>query len=393
MADDSPKSSETKPSTEFTSDPPKKPTLAQVTILFVYHVVLGVLLAYLVYNIWPPLPWPGDARPKPEAGAGAKTGKDEIAAKTNPPSGEPKSSPSAVASPASSSSSPGPSPASTASPGTGTSSSPGAGKTGAGSGAAASPSPSPSPSASTDSGKTDEAVCKDNEYPRPFSLFGKSFCPTLEVRLILLVMLVGAIGSYIHAASSFTDYLGNRTFVSSWVWWYLLRPFIGMLLALLFYFVFRGGFITAGVNSEVAPATAYINPFGIAAMAGLVGMFSKVAADKLSEVFLTLFRPAPGQGDAKRGDKLSPPTISNVSTNKGPESGGTSVTITGTGFGAGAKVRFGGVLAQSVSVAGPTSLVAVTPPHAAETVTIEVVNPDGQKSSLLDAFTFEKPAV
>ena len=36
-----------------------------------------------------------------------------------------------------------------------------------------------------------------------------------------------------HAAASFVDYLGNRAFVSSWVWWYLLRSFIGMLLALV----------------------------------------------------------------------------------------------------------------------------------------------------------------
>ena len=84
--------------------------------------------------------------------------------------------------------------------------------------------------------------------PPPLYILGQEFQPTLEVRLILLVLLVGAIGSYVHSTSSIVDYLGNRTFISSWVWWYLLRPFIGMMLALIFYFVFRGGFITGWVN-------------------------------------------------------------------------------------------------------------------------------------------------
>src|SRR5207248_5213807 len=107
----------------------------------------------------------------------------------------------------------------------------------------------------------------EGKLPPAFKLFGLWFQPTLETRLILLVMLAGAIGSYVHAASSLVDYLGNRTLVSSWVWWYLLRPFIGMMLALIFYFGFRGGFITGGVNTGGEGAANFINPFGIAATA------------------------------------------------------------------------------------------------------------------------------
>ena len=246
--------------------------------------------------------------------------------------------------------------------------------------------------ANTDPGaavnKNEEQKNALEDRPPKFTVFGKDFKPPLEVRLILLVLLVGAIGSYLHAASSFVDYLGNRTFVESWIWWYLLRPFIGMLLALLFYFVFRGGFITAG-NTQ-ANATDFINPFGIAAMAGLVGMFSKVATDKLNEVFTTLFRPAPGQGDAKRGDKLGPPTITSLDQRKGSELGGTSVTITGANFATGIKVLFGGAAAKSVTVSSPTSLIAVTPAHAPGTVNVDVVSQDGQQATLHDAFTYVK---
>lgn len=120
----------------------------------------------------------------------------------------------------------------------------------------------------------------------PITLFGEniSFEVSGEVRLILLVMVVGALGGYIHTASSFADFTGNRRIYTSWIWWYILRPFIGVALALIFYFVIRGGLLSGGAGAED------INPFGISAVAGLVGMFSKQATDKLREVFDSLFR-------------------------------------------------------------------------------------------------------
>jgi hypothetical protein len=102
----------------------------------------------------------------------------------------------------------------------------------------------------------------------------------IETRFLLLVMVAGALGSYIHLATSFADYLGNRQFVKSWGWWYILRPFIGM------------------------------SPYGIAAIAGLAGLFSKQATDKLREVFENLFKTAsiPPRGDSlKHLDELLPP--------------------------------------------------------------------------------------
>lgn len=119
-----------------------------------------------------------------------------------------------------------------------------------------------------------------------------------ETRLLLLVMVMGALGSYIHAGTSFVSYVGNRSFVESWTWWYLLRPFIGLALAVIFYFVIRGGLLSAGA------VASDISPFGFAAVAGLVGMFSKQATDKLEEVFNNLFQVSKEGGDYQRGDKL-----------------------------------------------------------------------------------------
>jgi hypothetical protein len=118
-----------------------------------------------------------------------------------------------------------------------------------------------------------------------------------DTGFIVLVIIVSALGSYVHATTSFVTYVGNRDLKTSWLWWYLLRTFIGIALALLFYFALRGGFF-----AQEASATE-VNPYGIAALAGLTGLFSKQATDKLKEIFDTLFRTERGQGDDERGDK------------------------------------------------------------------------------------------
>ncbi len=117
------------------------------------------------------------------------------------------------------------------------------------------------------------------------TLFGEAvtFDATADLRLISIVLVVGALGSYIQAATSFATYAGNQKAYTSWTWWYILRPFIGAALAVIFYFVIRGGLLSAGAGASD------LNVFGVSAVAGLVGMFSRQATDKLAEVFENLF--------------------------------------------------------------------------------------------------------
>jgi hypothetical protein len=105
-----------------------------------------------------------------------------------------------------------------------------------------------------------------------------------EARFLALVALAGALGSYIHLATSFADYAGNRQLVKSWQWWYVLRPFIGSALALVVYFAVRGGLIAGASGAE------NLSPYGLSALAGLTGMFSKQATEKLREIFENLFK-------------------------------------------------------------------------------------------------------
>jgi hypothetical protein len=83
------------------------------------------------------------------------------------------------------------------------------------------------------------------------------------------------------------------------------------------------------------------------------------------------------------------PAVTSVSPTSGSTAGGTSVTVTGTGFTGASGVTFGGVAAASFSVNSDTSITAITPPEAAATVDIVVSTPTGTSAvSSSDHFTF-----
>ena len=82
------------------------------------------------------------------------------------------------------------------------------------------------------------------------------------------------------------------------------------------------------------------------------------------------------------------PTVTLLSPNAGPPAGGTSVTVTGTNFVAGATVKFGAVSGTSVVVLSATSLTVVTPAQSPGGVTVTVTNPDGTSTSAV-TFTYQ----
>ena len=96
-----------------------------------------------------------------------------------------------------------------------------------------------------------------------------------EMSLLAVVALAGALGGQVHALRSFAWYVGNRRLKVSWLVRYFLTPFVAASLALVFYFVMRAGFFPT--NST----TQNINVYGFAGMAGLVGLFSGMAVEKL----------------------------------------------------------------------------------------------------------------
>jgi hypothetical protein len=139
-------------------------------------------------------------------------------------------------------------------------------------------------------------------WPVPLTGVHSSYL-SMEGQYLTSAALAGALGSYIHIATSFVDYAGRRKLTLSWGWWYVLRPFIGAALATVVYFLIRAGLIS-GAGEH---ATDSLNPYGIAAIAALSGMFSKQATDKLREVFQQFCAPNAANALADQSPQLPPP--------------------------------------------------------------------------------------
>jgi len=74
---------------------------------------------------------------------------------------------------------------------------------------------------------------------------------------------------------------------------------------------------------------------------------------------------------------VSAPFLSALTPDKGPISGGTTVTLTGTNLSGATAVRFDGIAASSFTVNSATQITAVSPPHAAGEAEVTVTTPGG----------------
>lgn len=194
-----------------------------------------------------------------------------------------------------------------------------------------------------------------------------------ETSLFVIVMAAGALGGIAHVLRSFYWYVGNRALRRSWLMMYLLLPFVGALFGLIVYLVVRGGLTSpAGGASDV-------NPYGIAAIAALVGQFSRETAEKFRAVFATLLAPAP-----PGRDQALAPRITAVEPSSGPP--GAPVTIRGTGLASATGVRFGAV--RSPVAEATDTLVRTAVPAGATSGRPIVATPAGSATAP-EPFTVE----
>lgn len=116
-----------------------------------------------------------------------------------------------------------------------------------------------------------------------------------QIRFILLAGLFGLMGSSIHGVSSLTVWAGHHKLGKSWGWWYLVRPPIGVGLAIIVYFVLRAGLLSGSANFSY---------YGVAAMGALAGLSTEPTMVKLRDVLDKLF----GVDSTKKGDKAEDPS-------------------------------------------------------------------------------------
>jgi len=94
---------------------------------------------------------------------------------------------------------------------------------------------------------------------------------------------------------------------------------------------------------------------------------------------------------------LPPPTVTSIDPDHGPDTGGTDVTITGTGFQTGASVMMRGLREAIVTVADAfdvvvvnnTTITATTSGCLAGVSDVVVTNPDGQRGTLELSYSYE----
>lgn len=85
-------------------------------------------------------------------------------------------------------------------------------------------------------------------------------------------------------------------------------------------------------------------------------------------------------------------TIDTVSPSSGPASGGTGVTLTGSGFTGATSLTFGGTATTSLNVVSSTSATAVTPAHATGAVDVVITTPSGSGTKT-NGYTYATTAV
>jgi IPT/TIG domain len=156
---------------------------------------------------------------------------------------------------------------------------------------------------------------------------------TRDQQFLMLVALAGALGGLLHGLRSLATYVGERYLFRSWLLYYAVLPFVAAALATIVYLVLRAGLLSGASNASQT------DPYGIAAIAALVGLFSAQAAEKLKAVFETLFTPA--EKGSESVSEIATPTISGLRPSSGQV--GQVVTIEGQHLSTVTAVTIGGV--------------------------------------------------
>lgn len=153
----------------------------------------------------------------------------------------------------------------------------------------------------------------------------------------------------------------------------------------------------AGGNTVVISGTGFTGAtsvnFGGTVITGVSGTDTElsVSAPAGAAGAVTVAVTTPGGTSVVTPDSaytyLAVPTVSSLSLSSGPLGGGTTVTITGTGFTPGATVQFGGVSATSVVFGSASSLTATSPSGSAGPVNV-IVTTAGGVSTAGPQFTY-----
>lgn len=187
-----------------------------------------------------------------------------------------------------------------------------------------------------------------------FSYFSWHLSLTRDQQFFIIVALAGVIGAMLHGLRSLSAYIGERYLFRSWIAYYALLPFVGGLIATIVYLVLRAGLLP-GATSSSQP-----DPYGIAAIGALMGLFSAQAAEKLKAVFETLFTKA--KTGSQSVTDIAAPSITGFDPLHGPP--GTPVVISGNDLTSVTGVGFTGADAPQFKIDSANRLIVSVPDGA-----------------------------
>lgn len=171
--------------------------------------------------------------------------------------------------------------------------------------------------------------------PQPVHFLGINRDVSPEIRLFVIVAIAGALGGVMHSTRSVAWYVGHGGLRWRWVPYYFVTIVVGAGLASVFYLVIRGGVFTGKATS------ADVNPYGFAAIAALVGLFTEEALNMLKRVASQVFAEA--EAGADNADQVA---------NASAEADATSVAAQAADAGATAESDEGASAAAAVPAGG-----------------------------------------
>ena len=137
---------------------------------------------------------------------------------------------------------------------------------------------------------------------------------------------------------------------------------------------------TVTIGSALATGVTFVNSTSITAVTP-----SGTAGSKNIQVT----NPDLQAGTLENGFTFEAVTVTSISPPSGPTAGGTSVTITGTGFASGATVTIGGNAATGVTYVSATSIKATTPAGTVGSANVVVTVSPNSSPPLSGGFTYE----
>ena len=153
-----------------------------------------------------------------------------------------------------------------------------------------------------------------------------------------------------------------------------------------------GTIVSISGSGFVAPATVTFGgvPATLVTVVNSNLITATTPANPVGPVSVLVSGPSGSVGGMTSGFtyELAWPRLTSVSPSTGALTGGTTLTLVGSGFAPGATVTIGGIPAPTVSSVSPTQIVVTSPAGASGAAVILVTNPGGAIAGLANAFSF-----